>query len=354
MTVLDDALPAGLAPADPDMAELLHSLSEAERLDLFDEVAEQDSRKARPDNTRRAYAESWTKWETFCAGVGVEPLTPREGLFYWFVKWLERAEPGRAELAPATVGRHLAGVITTMRDRGVVLPDKGGPAHKAWLEIKAYERRLRKDNIKRGRGKAPALTPAHVRRICAAAPTGLYGLRGKAILLLGLRFASRRSEVAALDATDIVVDAEGRGLDLTVRDSKTGEGRTVAIAYGADPATCPVRAWFAWRTAAGIIDGPAFCQIRERGCKPPTAVTAKRLTGETIGDIITSLAQRAEIEVHVTGHSVRAGFVTVAHAQGVDVAEICAVTGHSPKSGTVYDYKRDVERWRSDAVRVQF
>lgn len=347
MTVLDDALPAGLASAaTPEMAELLRSLSAEERLDLFDDVAEQDSRDARPDHTRRAYAESWGKWETFCTGVGIEPTTAREGLFYLFVKWLERAE-----LAPATVERHLAGVITSLRDRKVVLPSKGGPTHKAWGEVKAYERRLRKAKIQRGRGKAAALTPSHVRRICATAPDDLFGLRDKTMLLLGLSFASRRSEVADLDASDVALDPAGRGLEVTVRDSKTGEGRTVPVLYGNDPATCPVRTWLVWKATAGIgATGPAFCQIRARGCKPPIAVPAKRLTGQTVGMAVTKLGQRAGIEIHATGHSVRAAFVTIALDNGADVSDVCDVTGHSKNSGTVYGYKRTVDRWRNGAI----
>lgn len=344
MTTLDDALPAGLAPAaTPEMTELLLDLSPEERLDLFDDVAEQGMRDARPPHTQRAYAESWAKWEQFCAGVGIEPLTTREGMFYLFVKWLERAE-----LAPATIERHLAGVITTMRDRKVVLPDKGGPAHKAWVEAKAYERRLRQANIQRGRGKAPALTPGHVHRICMCAPKDLFGLRDKAMLLLGLYFASRRSEVADLDASDIAPD--GRGLEVTVRDSKSGKGRTVPVPYGADPTTCPVRAWFAWKDAAGITDGPAFCQIRGRGCQAPVAVPAKGLTGQTVGMAITKLGRRAGIEIHATGHSVRAGFITLAVENGVDISDICDITGHSESSGVVYGYKRTVDRWRNGAV----
>lgn len=351
MTVLDDALPAGLVPAaTPEMAELLRSLSPEERLDLFDDVAEQDSRDARPEHTQRAYAESWAKWERFCTGMGIEPLTAREGLLYLFVKWLERGEPAPS---PATVERHLAGVITSLRDRRVVLPDKGGPAHKAWGEVKAYERRLRRANIQRGRGKAPALTPGHIHRICAAAPDDLFGLRDKAMLLLGLYFASRRSEVADLDASDIVLDPAGRGLDVTVRDSKSGKSRTPPVPYGNDPATCPVRAWFAWKEAAGIgATGPAFCQIRARGCKPPVAAPAKGLTGQTVGMAITKLGQRAGIEIHATGHSVRAGFITLAVDNGVDISDICDTTGHSKKSGVVYDYKRTVDRWRNGAVGV--
>jgi integrase len=347
MTVLDDTVPAGLAPANPEMAELLGSLSPEERLALFDDVAEQGMRDARPVHTKRAYAESWAKWETFCAGVGIDPLVTREGMFYLFVKWLERAE-----LAPATIERHLAGVITSLRDRKVVLPDKGGPAHKAWVEVRAYERRLRKAKIHRGRGKANALTPRHVHRICAVAPKDLFGLRDRAMLLLGLAFASRRSEVADLDASDVVTDPTGRGLEVTVRDSKSGKSRTVAVPYGHDPATCPVRAWFTWTDAAGIADGPAFCQIRARGCKPPVALVVKRLTGQTVGMAITKLGRRAGIEVHVTGHSVRSGFITLALDNGADVGDVCDITGHSKKSGVVYDYKRQLDLWRNGAISV--
>jgi hypothetical protein len=69
-------------------------------------------------------------------------------------------------------------------------------------------------------------------------------LRDRALLLIGFARALRRSELVALDVDDITEDDHG------LRRSKTdqeGESHITGILYGSNPATCPVRAWRAWR-----------------------------------------------------------------------------------------------------------
>lgn len=354
MTALDDYAPAMLVPGDGGTAlDLPRGLPQEELLALLGAVADRHIREARPVNTRLAYADDWKQWTRFCERFGVEPVIADEGLFYTFVQWLIREEN-----AVATIERRLSGVTVTLRDNGIALPPKGGPTRKAWLAIDAYDLWLRQNNITRGRGKAPHITRVKMLEICERVPTDLYGLRAKAVLLLGVNFASRRSEVADLDVTDIV-DDPGRGLKLTVRASKGGGSRTVPIGYGRNPLTCPVLAWYAWRDAAGITAGPAFCQIRARGCHPPMPTVDKarpgrfkRLTGETIGSIITGLGRLVGLDL--TGHSVRAAFVTAAFEDGHSVEEVAAITGHSLKSGTVYDYKRVADMWRNSTVGTLF
>ena len=86
--------------------------------------------------------------------------------------------------------------------------------------------------------------------------------RDRALLLIGFAGALRRSELAALDASDLVESSNG--LTATIRRSKTdqeGAGRTIGIPYGRKRLTCPVRAWRAWLTIAGISEGPAFARL---------------------------------------------------------------------------------------------
>ncbi len=57
------------------------------------------------------------------------------------------------------------------------------------------------------------------------------------------------------------------GLVVKLRRSKSdpeGKGRDVGIPYGSTPATCPVRALTAWKTAASISEGALF-----RRCRSP-------------------------------------------------------------------------------------
>ena len=68
-------------------------------------------------------------------------------------------------------------------------------------------------------------------------PTGLLGVRDRALLPLGFAGGFRRSELVALDVVDLKFVPEG--LEALVRRSKTdqeGEGLTKVVAYGSDPA----------------------------------------------------------------------------------------------------------------------
>ena len=63
---------------------------------------------------------------------------------------------------------------------------------------------------------------------------------------------------------------------VTIRRSKTdqaGEGRQVAICFGADPTHCPVRAVKAWLSTSGISSEPQFRSISKGG-----AIAASTLT----------------------------------------------------------------------------
>jgi len=52
------------------------------------------------------------------------------------------------------------------------------------------------------------------------------------------------------------------------------------------------------------------------------------LSPAAVGALIQRRAQRAGLTVNIGGHSLRAGFVTEAGAQGVPLAEVMALTGH--------------------------
>ena len=92
-----------------------------------------------------------------------------------------------------------------------------------------------------------------LRRMVAELPDGLKGTRDRALLSLGFT-ACRRSELAALDLED--VEETDKGLTVLLRRSKTdqaGEGREVAVLYGAHPDSCPVRSLRAWIAAAWAL-----------------------------------------------------------------------------------------------------
>ena len=65
--------------------------------------------------------------------------------------------------------------------------------------------------------------------------------------------------------------------------------RQVAVPYGSDPLTCPVRAWQAWKSAAGLDAEPesaAFRRIDRHGRM------LGELSGEAAGAVVTRAADR--------------------------------------------------------------
>jgi integrase len=112
-----------------------------------------------------------------------------------------------------------------------------------------------------------------------------------------------------------------------VRRSKTdqeGAGHLKVIAYGGDPATCPVRALQDWLELAGIGEGPVFRPINRH-----EQLSDQRLTDFAVAFIIKRVAKKAGLATpQLSGHSLRAGFVTEAKKHGADDAAIMDQTGH--------------------------
>jgi integrase len=153
----------------------------------------------------------------------------------------------------------------------------------------------------------------------------LKGLHDRALLLLAFSCASRRSEVAALDAEDLRF--EQAGLVVTIRRSKTdqaGEGREIGVPRLPNSALCPVRAIQAWMKATGITAGPLFRTFRGRSTTP----AATRITDRYVALLVKRALGDAEIDGDFSGHSIRSGFITEAAIQGVSESAIAAVSGH--------------------------
>ena len=146
--------------------------------------------------------------------------------------------------------------------------------------------------------------------MAARCPSTRRGLRDRAVVLLGFAGAFRRSELAALDCSDIAEEADG--LRVTIRSSKTdreGRGVELAIPRGG---VCPVGAVALWRQAAGIETGPLFRPIDRWGRLGGAALSA-----HAVGDIVKRLAEACgEDPEGFGGHSLRAGWITEAAGLG--------------------------------------
>lgn len=125
--------------------------------------------------------------------------------------------------------------------------------------------------ICRERGIAPrpktALLVDELRTVLATCRERTIDVRDRALVLVGFAGALRRSEFVGLDIGDVRFEAEG--VVLRLRRSKTnqeGALEEVAVLYGSDPRTCPVRALQAWLATSGLGTGPLFRSVDRRGC----------------------------------------------------------------------------------------
>lgn len=153
---------------------------------------------------------------------------------------------------------------------------------------------------------------------------GIKGMRDKALLLTGFAGAFRRSELVALQVTDIQFLEEGALI--RVQRSKTdqqGHGRSIAIPY-AKGRLCPVTAIQAWLKQAEITDGYLFRRVDRHG-----TVMEAGITGQTVATVVKARASAAGLDAaQYSGHSLRAGLATSAAKVGVASWKIRQQTGH--------------------------
>ncbi|MHB2008337.1 MAG: tyrosine-type recombinase/integrase [Acidobacteriaceae bacterium] len=129
--------------------------------------------------------------------------------------------------------------------------------------------------------------------------------------------------------------------------SKTDQekkGREVEILYGIHDRTCPVLALDRWLTIVGITDGHVLRRVGRHGNVGPS------LDKDSIGRIVQRLVRRANLgnPKDYGGHSLRAGFVTEASANGATDRKIMKQTGHKTVA-MIHRYAREDQADRQSA-----
>jgi integrase len=96
------------------------------------------------------------------------------------------------------------------------------------------------------------------------------------------------------------------------------------IAIGRGSRLQPVAVVQDWLRAAGIASGPIFLQVHRSGSVQPG-----RLTAGMVALILKRRASLAGLDpVQLSGHSLRAGFITSAAENGVNLFKIADVSRH--------------------------
>ena len=307
---------------------------EAPDLITLREQAREFAGAAKAAHTLRAYQGDWTDFRCWCEAHGVAflPASPESVALYL----TDRA----ATLKTSSLARRLTTINRAHQAAGHRSPAtmQSAIVSEVWKGIK------RRKGIAQ-EGKKPFLTP-DLRRMIAELPQDLRGWRDRALLLAGFAGGFRRSELAMIQVQDL--DTTLDGMVVRIRRSKTdpeGLGRTVALPFGADPDTCPVRAIRAWITKAGLAAGPLFRSIDRHG-----AIDNRALHPDSVGYLVKRAAAQAGLEPSLyAGHSLRSGLATQAAMNGASEFAIMKQTGHRSLV-TVRKYIREGSLFRDNAA----
>lgn len=264
-----------------------------------------------PENTKRAYMADWSAFSEWCRVNRAQALPADPRVVAAFIA----SESSR--LRPSSLRRRLASITKMHRVSGHASPCGAEPVPST---IKGIEARFGAMVA----AKAPA-TREVVEKMVATCRTDTFdGIRNRAILLVGYAGAFRRSELVALNVEDL--EWSNEGVVITVRRSKTdqrGEGKRKAIPF-VPGHLCAAKALKAWLEAGRIFDGPIF---RPMARNEETRYC--HLTPQSVALIIKGAAKAAGLPPGAySGHSLRAGHVTEARAQGVSDADTMSLTGH--------------------------
>jgi site-specific recombinase XerD len=263
--------------------------------------------------TRRAYQSDWADFVAWCAARGACPLPVHVGVLSVYLSDL--ASAGRKA---STIGRRAAAIAHRHKLAGHE-PPTNGEGVKATLR-----------GIRRTIGTAPdqkaAVTATTLRNMLDLCPNTLRGHRDRALLALGFAGAFRRSELCALQVTDLTETPDG--LMIRIRHSKTdqeGQGQEIAIPRGAR--LRPVEAVQTWLAAAAITDGPLF-----RAVIWENSVMVARdgpLGAENVAAVVKSYAKRAGLDpATFAGHSLRSGLITSCVEEGASPVRIAEHSRH--------------------------
>lgn len=311
------ALTTNVVPADP------------ETLELYQYAAGADA-----TNTQRAYASDWKQFMDWCKKRKVRPLPSNPDDIARYIR--DCAE--KQNLKISTIRRRLAAISQAHKRSGYETPCE------EWV-VKNTMKRLRREIGRPARGKAPLLVE-DLKDMLTHCPPTLAGQRDKALLLIGYTSALRRSELVQLEVEDMTGSDDG--IVVLIRKSKTDQkrdGRKVAIPFGKDPETCPVRALLKWLEAANIIEGPVFRGFTRAGTTRTTPLS-DRMVAEIVKTYCSKIKKRVAL---FSGHSLRSGLATSAAIAGASERSIQQQTGHKSIM-MLRRYIRDASLFRENAA----
>ena len=291
-------------------------------------------------NTRAAYRKGWSRFIDYCTVENIsDPLSAQPDEVAGFLIHVATHPSPRSGmmLSMGTVKLYKSALNRSYLTLGRPSPTNH-PVVRSTLKRLA---RL-KGSLSR---QVEALREYQIEAMIAACPSSLIGRRDAAIIAIGFAGALRRSEICGLAVGDIeFLEDQGR-IWLTIRQSKTdqhGRGQRVPILEG--QGIRPIHRLRAWLESSGIVRGPLFQTMRRGG-----HLRGRPMHHSDIPRIVKHYAALIGLEPrNISGHSLRAGFITSAAVHRARLDKIMAVTRHRNPS-TVMGYIRDADAFADHA-----
>lgn len=285
-------------------------------------------RQSVSENTRRAYRSDLAHFEAWGGSIPATDVVIAEYL---------AAHAGK--LSIATLSRRLATLSKAHTAKGLTSPTTSEL-------VKSTMRGIKRSHAAPQQAAQPLLVE-DLLRIMPLLGDSVKGVRDRALLLVGFAGGFRRSELIAINFTD--VEWVRQGMIIHLRCSKTdqeGQGRKIGIPY-ARGRWCPVESLRTWLELVGIENGPIFRSVSRHG-----HVNTKRLSPEAINGVIKQRAKAIGFNPDAySGHSLRSGLATSAAQAGVATWKIRQQTGHA-SDAMLERYIRDGELFTDNAAGV--
>jgi integrase len=298
----------------------------------LDARAEEETDRAVPANTRRAYEFELACFTSWCTRHGVRPVPAEPRVLRAYLQELAESGRDKADL-PKGKPKGPLGYSALMRALAAICHSHQRSGHVSPWKDPVIE--SVRDKFARTLGKAPkkqkhaieAVGEELLFRVCDLISDDVRGVRDRAMILVGWSGGGRRrSEITAARAEDFTEIAEGIRWSIPrSKADQVGKGLVVLMKPSDDERYCPVQALRRWLEVSKIESGPVFRGVDMGTNKIMESGLAPEGVSRRVQHYVKMLGLNPS---DFGGHSLRSGFVTTAHRLGENASDIAASTGH--------------------------
>lgn len=290
-----------------------------------------EARGAFSDNTERAVRSDVEIFTDWCEARGLRALPASAQTVALFIDTMAKVK------APATVRRYVYSIVTLHKAIQVRSPLKQPRVQLALQRM--YRQRGRRQEQVRG------LTWALRERMLQACSDRLIDVRNQALLAVAYDTLLRRSELVALQVSDLLVEVDGSGTLLVQRGKTDPEGEGAILYLAPDT----VRLVQGWLNRSGVFQGHLFRSLRKDGR------LGEKLDASQIPRIYKAMAKAAGLGNGVvdslSGHSARVGAAQDMIACGIELPAILQA-GRWKSTAMVYRYGERLLAKRNGAAQL--